>query len=60
MAAGWRFRAIGDGNFEIYVIGADGTGENRLTFNTARDSYPSWTADGRILFESDRDGDGEI
>jgi Tol biopolymer transport system component len=34
--------------------------EARLTVNPARDSYPSWTADGRIMFDGDRDGNAEI
>lgn len=31
-----------DGNFEIYVMGADGSGQARLTDNPADDIEPAW------------------
>jgi Tol biopolymer transport system component len=50
-----------DGNFEIYVINADGSGQENLTQHPARDSHPSWSRDGRKLaFVSRRDGNSEI
>ena len=46
-----------DGNFEIYVMDADGVNPRRLTNNPAKDYAPSWSPDGkRIVFCSDRDG----
>ena len=40
---------------EIYVMNADGTGQTRLTDNTAYDWGPSWSPDGsRIAFYSVR------
>ena len=46
-----------DGNSEIYVKNADGTGLTRLTDDPAVDVYPAWSPDGsRIAFTSTRDG----
>ena len=45
-----------DGNFDVYVINADGSGLRNLTRNPARDSSDAWLPDGRIAFVSDRDG----
>jgi len=50
-----------DGFEEIYVMNADGSGQTRLTNNTAVESSPSWSPDGaRIVFSSSRDGDREV
>ena len=55
------FASDRDGDFEIYVMNADGSGVVQLTDNDFYDSYPSWASDGRrIAFTSDRDGDSEI
>ena len=54
------FRSNRDGNNEIYVMNADGSGQTRLT----RDAFaedPTWSPDGtRIAFRSARDGNSEI
>ena len=37
------FNSYRDGNSEIYVINADGSGLERLTFNEAKDTCPAWS-----------------
>ena len=55
------FASNRDGNYEIYVMNADGSDQTRLTFNEADDQAPSWSSDGsRIVFCSNRDGNYEI
>lgn len=50
-----------DGNAEIYVMHADGTGVTRLTRTKADEGYPAWSPDGRtISFDSDRDGNFDV
>jgi TolB protein len=50
-----------DGNPEIYVGSADGSGLKRLTNSGAIDVSPSWSPDGsKIAFVSDRHGSPQI
>jgi hypothetical protein len=52
---------MSDGNTEIYVVNANGTGVQRLTTHAASDLEPAWSPDGtKIAFRSDRDGADEI
>jgi len=45
------------GNWEIYVMSANGANAVRLTNNNANDGLPAWSPDGSTLaFVSDRDG----
>ena len=44
-----------DGNYEIYVMNADGSEQTNLTNNPADDSQPSFSSDGKkIAFVTDR------
>ncbi len=50
-----------DGDLDIAVVRADGTGFRRLTSDAAVDIQPAWTPDGRrIVFASARGGDFDI
>lgn len=51
------FMSRRDGNWEIYVVDADGANLRRLTDDPAEDGLPVWSPDGRALaFASSRDG----
>ena len=52
------FTSFRDGNFEIYVMDADGGNQKNLTNHPADDRQPDWSPDGtKIAFVSGRDGD---
>jgi len=51
------FASHRDGNWEIYVMNADGSNQRRLTNNPTTDALPLWLPDGQhIAFRSDRGG----
>ena len=55
------FTSNRDGNNEIYVMNADGTGVTRLTNDPASDQDAAWSPDGtRLAFTSTRNGDYDI
>ena len=55
------FASNRDGNYEIYAMNPDGSGQTRLTNNSANDSQPSFSLDGsKIAFASDREGNFKI
>jgi Tol biopolymer transport system component len=55
------FVSTREGNYDIYVMQADGTGVRRLTDHAAIEHDPSWAPDGRsIIFTGERDGRGEL
>ncbi len=50
-----------DGNNEIYVMNANGSGQTRLTSNGSDDSQAAWSPDGsKIAFMSNRSGSYEV
>lgn len=61
-AQGWiAFASDRDGDFELYVMRADGSELRQLTRNTTFDGFPAWSPDGRaVAFASDRSGDLEL
>jgi Tol biopolymer transport system component len=51
------FASNRDGDFELYVMGSNGSRVRRLTFSPGDDVRPDWSPDGRqIVFVSARDG----
>lgn len=52
------FESNRDGNWEIYLMDANGDNQIRLTDNAYNDRRPSWHPNGKkIVFESDRQGE---
>jgi|GEM_PF-1472278 len=50
-----------DGDFEIFVMDADGSNVTQLTDNESLDWHPAWSPDGsHIAFFSNRDRDSDI
>lgn len=49
-----------DGNWELYLANADGSGVRRITWNTGVDINPVWGKGSRIVFESNRDANWEL
>ena len=50
------FASDRDGNYEIYTMDADSSGQTRLTNNAAFDDQPAWSPNGtKIAFVTNRD-----
>jgi TolB protein len=55
------FVSQSDGNDEIYLMNADGSGLVRLTRNLSVDTHPKFSSDGmKVIFSSNRNGRFEI
>ena len=55
------FTSNRDGNYDIYVIDADGTNERQVTTNTEKDDFAIWHPNGRQLFVvSERNGKNDL
>jgi TolB protein len=51
------FMSRRDGDWEIYIINADGKGLQQLTNNDVDDGLPTWSPDGKVIaFVSNRGG----
>ena len=52
---------LAGGSMEIFAVNPDGSGEVRLTNNSATEDQPTWSPDGtQIAFTSDRTGSYEV
>ena len=61
MTAKIAFSSNRGGNWDIYIMNPDGSQQERLTQNIARDYGPIWAPTGeQILFVSDRDGPPDL
>ena len=55
------FRSTRNGNTDIYVMNADGTGQTQVTDDEFYNGNQTWSPDGqRIVYASVRDGNGQI
>ncbi len=54
-------RAARDGNFDLYVMSADGRDLHRLTTDVGADRAPAWSADGsKVLFTAPRAATSQV
>jgi Tol biopolymer transport system component len=58
------FHSNRDGDYEIFAMNADGTGQTQLTHNESNEFDPTWSPDGKRIafsrFPSDFSSDGEL
>lgn len=49
------------GNWDVWVMNADGSAKTNLSDHPAADTDPIWSADGtRVVYRSDRDGEAKL
>lgn len=54
------FMSTRDGDNEIFIVSTSGGAETQLTTNAFVDSTPNFGSDGKIYFQTNRDGNYEI
>ena len=55
------FKSNRDGNFDVYVMDADGRNPQRITDHPAHDHDPAWLPDGQsLVFSSERDSRSDL
>jgi TolB protein len=55
------FTSNRDGNYEIYVMNADGSEPRNLTRHPGQDNFAAWSPDGqRLAFISNRAGGHDV
>jgi serine/threonine protein kinase/Tol biopolymer transport system component len=55
------YASTASGNWDIWIMGQDGTGQKQLTFNSGSNRMPSVSPDGRyVVFASDRTGTDHV
>lgn len=59
---GWiAFHSDRDGSVNLYRIRSDGTGLQQLTFGSAQERVPAWSADGsHLAYQANEDGEFDI
>lgn len=54
------FHSDRSGNWDIWIVGVDGSGLVQLTTSPANDRYPNWSSDNKIAFTSNRTGSEDV
>ena len=56
-----RVQVVASGNFDVYVMDADGRNVTRITDHPANDHDPMWMPDGQsLIFSSERDSRSDL